>query len=329
MSNKEYRALDKASYSLLKRLDEFGPRNFSKSFKVEGDSIDFGSYVDCIMFTPENASEEYYFESIEKPTNQVLELADHIINFCEQQQFSLNDYIDDPTGVLPFANELNLFGSTKDSDKRIAKFNNDLFWNYLKARRDGIGKTILSIDIKSEAEEAISIIKEHDKTSYIFYISGNKEAFNQMQITGEIEGVELKIMLDRVIFDHDKKRIIPYDLKCTDMRQVNFPYWYKKMRYYLQSALYYAILKDYAEEHYPEYTVDNFRFIVYSRSDKFPFVWYVPSLLINQGLLGFTDDRGGFRKGIVQLLKEYKYYRDTGNFNIEVTFIENAELDLT
>lgn len=328
LSNKEYRGLDMPSYSLLKRLDEFGPRNFTKSFKIEGDSIDFGSYVDCILFTPEVAEEEFYFEAIEKPTGQVLELADYIVNYCYENKFSLNDYIGDPDVVLFFANNLSLFGSIKDSDKRIAKFDNDVFWNYLSSKRDAYGKTILSIDIKSEAEEALEILRSHNKTTEIFFPSGNKEAINQLQLVSSINGVQVKAMLDRVIVDHDNKKVYAYDLKCTDVRQITFPYWFKKMKYYLQASLYTAMLAQYVEESLPGYTLEPFRFIVYSRSDKYPFVWKVSSKMLENGLFGFYDERGVYNKGIKQLLSEYKYYVDNNNFNIEVEFIENDELEL-
>lgn len=322
LSNKEYRGLDMPSYSLLKRLDEFGPRNFTKSFKVEGDAIDFGSYVDCVMFTPENAEEEFYFEAIEKPTGQILELADYIDgNLDPNLELNVEQ-------VCEIADELGLFGGVKDHDKRIAKFNIDVFWNYLKSRKDAIGKTILSIDIKGEAEESIEIIKGHEKTKDVFYLSGDEEGINQMQLIGSIRGVLTKVMLDRVVINHRVRTIAAYDLKCTDMRQVNFPYWFIKMKYYLQASLYNAMLTMWAAENYPEYTVEQFRFIVYSRSDKYPFIWKVSDSMLENGLFGYTDAKGMYHKGIEQLTKEYKYYKDTGNFSIEMEFIENSELEL-
>ena len=325
LSNKEYRGLDMPSYSLLKRLDEFGPRNFTKSFKIEGDSIDFGSYVDCILFTPEVAEEEFYFEAIEKPTTQLLELADYIVNNLMDR---FDNYYKNNEATEDLSRAIGLFGSIKDYDKRVAKFDNDLFWNYLASKRDALGKTILSIDIKSEAAEALEILKSHNKTTEIFFPNGNKEAINQLQLVSSINGVQVKAMLDRVIVDHDNKKVYAYDLKCTDVRQITFPYWFKKMKYYLQASLYTAMLAQYVEESLPGYTLEPFRFIVYSRSDKYPFVWKVSSKMLENGLFGFYDERGIYNKGIKQLLAEYKYYVDNNNFNIEAEFIENDELEL-
>jgi len=327
LSNKEYRGLDVPSYSLLKRLDEFGPRNFTKSFKVEGDAIDFGSYVDCIMFTPEVAEEEFYFEAIEKPTAQLLELANAAYERLVESLVEIKT-VEAEEVILDLVKELNLFGSIKDESKIIAKFDTDLFWNYIQTKIDSIGKTVLSISIKSEAEEALLIIKSHEKTKDIFYLSGDEEGINQMQLTGSIRGVLTKVMLDRVVINHKTKTIAAYDLKCTDMRQVNFPYWFIKMKYYLQASLYNAMLTMWAAENYPEYTVEQFRFIVYSRSDKFPFIWKVSDSMLENGLFGYTDAKGMYHKGIEQLTKEYKYYKDTNNFSIEMEFIENSELEL-
>lgn len=322
MSNKEYRGLDMPSYSLFKRLDEFGPRNFTKSFKVEGDSIDFGSYVDCVKFTPEEVEERFYFESIEKPTGQIQELADYIF-YNKDPMLDLN--IED---MCLIADELGLFGSIKDHSKRISKFNTLEYWNYLAALKASDGKIILSTAIKDEAIDAIEILNNHAKSRDIFYMSGNKEAINQLQLIGTVLGIEVKAMLDRVIIDHEAKTVTGYDLKCTEMRQIMFPYQFRKMRYYLQASLYNALLLLFTKQTYPEYTIEPFKFLVWSRSDKYPFVWKVSDSMLVNGWFGFTDERGKYNKGIKQLLREYKYYKDNDSFNIELEFIENNELEI-
>ena len=322
MSNKEYRGLDMPSYSLIKRLDDFGPRNFTKSFKIEGDPIDFGLYVDCMMFTPEEENEMFYVESIEKPTNQLLELANYIIYNLSPDQELTNEYVES------LSSDLKLFGSTKDREKRIANFNNDLFWNYIKVMRLNHGKIILSNYVKNEALEAIDILTNHVKTRHLFSMSEGQESLHQLQLTAKIGATEVKVMLDKVIIDHNKKVVSGYDLKCTDVRQITFPYWFKKMKYYLQASLYNLLLLFYTEQFYPGYTVDQFRFIVYSKSDKYPFVWKVSDSMLQNGWFGFTDEKGVYHKGVDKLLKEYTYYKESNNFDIEVDFIENSEMEL-
>ena len=259
---------------------------------------------------------------MKKPTAQLLELADYISNSLDPNIEFDNEYI------CQVADDLKLFGSVKDHAKRIAQFDNETFWNYLQSRKEAYGKTILSIDIKSEALEALEILRSHSKTTEIFFPNGNKEAINQLQLVSSINGVQVKSMMDRIIVDHDEKKVYVYDLKCTDVRQITFPYWFKKMKYYLQASLYTAMLAQYVEESLPGYTLEPFRFIVYSRSDKYPFVWKVSSKMLENGLFGFYDERGIYNKGIKQLLAEYKYYVDNNNFNIEAEFIENDELEL-
>ena len=98
------------------------------------------------------------------------------------------------------------------------------------------------------------------------------------------------------------------------------------MKYYLQSSLYSSILIGWAKENYPDYTVSEFKFIVYSRADRYPFVWVVSDTMLNDGFYGFTDYKNQQIKGIKQLLEDYYFYVQTEQFNIEREFIENNEM---
>lgn len=328
ISEKEYRGVKRPSSSLLKRIDNIGPKAIMYEFKGQSEPMEFGDLVDCLLLQPEELDNKFYFEAVEKPTGQVLKLADYVIDMCKKEDIPVAHLIHDNDSISQISDALKLFGSVKVPETRIKQFDNDLFWGYLKAKNESEGKTVFTPDTLDDANDAIVILKTHAKTAHLFNPKGEVEVINQMKLAGEVNSKGVKAMLDKVIIDHDRKLITPYDLKCTDVKQRSFPYIFIKMKYYLQSALYTTMLVTWAKEMYPDYTVDEFKFIVYSRADKYPFVWVASDSWINNGYHGFTDYKGNNIKGVVELLEEYYFYVNNQEFEIEKEFIENDELYL-
>ena len=143
ISESEYRGLPMPSYSLLKRIDESGPRALKYSKKYDSEAIDFGSLLDCKLLCPSEFNNKFYFDATEKPTAQLLELADYICDNWDITQTITKDM------VLDLSSKLELFGGVKNEVKRLAKFDNDLFWNYIDARESSLGKTVFTPDTLS------------------------------------------------------------------------------------------------------------------------------------------------------------------------------------
>jgi hypothetical protein len=330
ISEQEYRGINIPSYSLLKAINDSGPKVINSPKEFSSDSIDLGSLVDCIIFTPDEVDNRFYSKPIEKPTAQVLQLADslfeglqsELIEPSDIQLFQENEY----KLVFDKISELSLFGNIKDLKKVEAKFNTPLFWNYLKALIDANGKTIISPELMEEANEIVTNLKMGSKTSKIFNnfsaINPNK-VLNQLQFIIEVEGKAVKGMLDTVIIDHVNKKIKPYDLKVTEYRQKSFKYQFKSMKYYLQAALYQEAMHEFKDNNYPDYEVENFRFIVYSRSDRYGYIWQVSDEWLQ---VGFNGDKENNIVGIKELLKDYYYYVENEEFVIERDIFENPEL---
>lgn len=326
ITEQEYRGLPMPSYSLLKKLDDHGPRSIGRKYTFESESVDFGSLLDCKLLTPEIFADKFYFESVDKPTGQALELANHLVNFCNENQLSLNDYINDPDEVLPFADQLSLFGSVKDPAKRKEKFDNDLFWNYLIAKQASKGKTVFTPDIEQECIQAEQIIRTHNKSSFLFQEEDDVEIITQLIIIAPINGTPVRGMLDIVKIDHKKKTITPYDLKATEYRQVNFPIQFRRMKYYLQGGVYTLLLKYFFKNLIASgYTVDNFCFLVYSRSDRYPFIWQMSDQWIIDAQDGFSDHEG-YHKGVLALVGDYAFYMENNFFEVDRIIAENHYL---
>ena len=323
ISESEYRGLPMPSYSLLKRIDESGPRALKYSKKYDSEAIDFGSLLDCKLITAHEFDNKFYFDATEKPTGQLLELADYICNNLDITQEITIDT------VLDLSVDLNLFGSTKDEQKRIDKFNTDLFWNYIDAKESALGKTVFTPDTLSECCEAEMIIKSHPNTSWIFNPSKDIEVLTQVMLVTEINGTEVKIMADIVILDHLNKTVTPYDLKATEMHMPAFKHHFVKMGYYLQGSLYKEAVSNWMRDELQlGYALEDFKFIVYSRSDKFPFIWNMGSEWHKKGLYGFENVFGEKEKGVYELLDDYIFYSQNPEVEVDRQFIENKILEL-
>jgi hypothetical protein len=332
ITESEYRGLPLPSYSLLKRIGESGPRALKYAKKYDSEAIDFGSLLDCKLLCPEEFNNKFYFDATEKPTAQLLELADEI---CRIRADGLS-YADDALGVLSVADNLNLFGSVKEVSKRIAKFDNDLFWNYLKAKQDSVGKTVFTPDTLSECAEAEQILKTHPNTAWLFKPTKNLEVLTQVMIITNINGVDVKTMLDVVVINHDNETITPYDLKATEMHQPAFKNHFRKMGYYLQGSLYKEVLANYIRVDHDlcskflndRYTLEDFKFIVWSRSDKYPFIWNMGSEWHKKGLNGFENIYGEHEKGVYELLDDYIFYSEHPEVEVDRSIVENQMLEL-
>jgi len=319
VTEREYRGVKLPSYSLLKRLDNLGPKAILTEFKGGSEVMEFGDLLDTLLLQPEELDNKFYFKPIEKPKPQLQDLADFIIN-----KYNKNPANEE---ILELSKDLNLFGRQKD-ETRLKTFDVDEFWNYIEAKREANGKTVFSPKTLDDANTAIAILKTHEKTSHLFKESDDIEHIDQLKLCTIIDDMEVKGMLDKVILNHKEKIITPYDLKATDVKQRSFPYIFNKMKYYLQSSLYHRMIVDWAKEYYPDYTVEEFKFIVYSRADRYPFVWVVSDSVLNNGFYGYTDYKEKKIKGVVELLTEYYYYMNSENFIIEKEFVENSQLYL-
>lgn len=316
ISEEDYRGLDMPSSSLFKGLDEYGPTVLKYPKKYDSEDIIFGDLVDCMLLTPERTNEKFYNVTIEKPTGQLLILAKHVLENL--------DNITENT-VLAEIETLNLWKIIKDTDKKIAKFNIPLFWNYIKAAKESENKIIVSPEIYEEALNAVQILKTHQKTNNLF---NKPDCINQCKFKFFYKGIWIKVMLDKLIIDHENAIIYPLDLKCTSVRQKNFRYIFQKLKYYLQGSLYRFAVNWWAQENYPEYQVSDFKFIVYSRSNRYPFIRNMQDEWYTKGLFGFEDSEGRYYKGINDLIKDYKFYKENQDCNIEREFVINDELNI-
>lgn len=317
ITEQEYRDCPYVSYSLLKDLDTVGPSVLigEKQFKTST-AIDFGNLLDDLLTNPEGIEDKYYLGEIDKPTGQLLELAEEVLNTFDDavQMTNIN--------ILGIADNLQLFGSTKAIEKRIAQFDKEIFWNYLNTVTQNKGKIILDRVSYNNALELLSTFKQHPFTRDIF--NNDFEKLYQLKLYKHFPDVSLKGMLDNVLIDHKAKKVYPFDIKTGELWPDNFIVNFIRNKYYLQGGLYKFLLEckviEYnegklASEHY---TVENFRFIYgSSKMTSYPLVWEMDENWYKAAWEGTTRF-----KGLKQLIEDYVWYNQNQIFDVKRNFYE-------
>lgn len=318
ITEQEYRNLPCPSYSLLKRLAKNGKKALTEEVVFKNpELLTFGDLVDCMLFTPEEVEEKFYFKPIKYPTGQIKELADYVVTKYPDKDYTIESILQD-------SKDLNIFGRKKD-ETRITTFDIDDFWNYIDHVHEAKGKKIFSEETKEKADYACSILCTSEKSAWMFQdLPEGEEFIDQMKIVFPYIVKKLKVMLDKTHINHNNKTIQPIDLKCTEFRLKSFPYVFVDQMYYLQATTYTLALRWLTrnDERYKNYTVLPFKFLVYSKYDQDVHIWTANKDWLNVGLVG----KEGMKRiaGVNDLLTDYVNYVKK-DYNVETFITENKE----
>ena len=304
MSETEYRNDPAVSYSLLKDLDTIGPSVLvMDSIKKESQAFDFGNLVDDLLTDSKDIENKYFMGEITKPTGQQLELADEVINtFFSSIQMSKH-------AILEIADRMKLFGSTKNIEKRIAQFDNEVFWSYLEVMDANRGKIVLDRVSYNNALELVGTFKTHPFTKDIFK-EDDREKVYQLKLFAEIYGVNTKGMLDLVTINFKDKTIQPIDIKTGENWPGSFPFNFIRNKYYLQGGLYSRLLFI----NYPDFKILPFIFIYgSSKMTSYPLLWRMSHKWEYAAWEGVENKF----KGLTQLYDDYKWYQNNLIFDMK------------
>jgi hypothetical protein len=141
-----------------------------------------------------------------------------------------------------------------------------------------------------------------------------------MQVEGyTIDGHPFKSMLDKVIIDHDKKIIQPYDLKCTWSVENFYEEYYLYRRAYIQAYLYYHAmlhLTENPDRPYHDYKVERLKFIVCDSTNYYqPLIYTLDEGDMTDAYQGFVH-KGRTYPGVGDLIQALKWCVSTNTWNI-------------
>lgn len=318
ISEREYRLLLLRSYSSVKDFLQSRLKYYKKYILLEkvednreqdGDDIRFGSIVDCLKFTPEEFEDKYQISTSEKPSGQMLSFVEELGKLTKK---NTNDF-----GVvccdidLMLNQAYDLVGFKRDKletikEKFLVKKEGYDYYLELKDRGD---KIVITTEELQWAQGLVEYMNKHPHTRDIMnLVNGDKyKIIDQLKLKGVINGMEFKMMSDRVVFNEIDKVITPLDLKVMGNNEM-FPFNYLKLKYYIQNAVYVYLLR----QNFPDYKVKPLAFITidkYRQND--PVIVRTTEKQFQEALNGFSID-GRKYKGLFQAIEELKWHEESG-----------------
>tara|TARA_R110000782_G_scaffold30983_6_gene76819 strand:+ start:6224 stop:7276 length:1053 start_codon:yes stop_codon:yes gene_type:complete len=325
----QYRAIPMDSSSSIKEFSQDRKKYYKKYYlkeKIEekdNAAANMGRIVETLLMEPHLFDEYFYMSACAAtPTGLMLE-------FVEALYRVTRDSVDAEGKVTKNFDELtleayNLSGFKIKYDAVIGKFLNSdssIYYNEIRMVRTKNLIVVNSLEI-SIAEKIVEKLKSNSTTGPIVNLvnSSRYTIVDQMKIEGyKIDDLPLKSMLDKVIIDHDKKLITPYDLKCTWSVENFYEEYYLYRRAYIQAYLYYrAMLKlsDDEESEYYGYTVEYLKFIVCDSTNYYqPLIYTIDIDDMLDAYNGFTH-KGRNYPGVGNLISALNWCKETDTWNI-------------
>jgi len=309
----QYRAVMMDSSSSLKEFSQDRKKYYKKYFlgeKVEdkdSSAANMGRIVETLLMEPHLFDDKFYMSSCTStPTGLMLDFVEALYKCTELATNEEGKVVIDFSELSLEAYHISGFKIKYEAvmNKFIGS-DAELYYNEIRTVRSK-NLTVVNTTEISIAEKIVEQLKTNSTTGPIVNLvnSARYEIIDQMQVEGyTIDGHPFKSMLDKVVIDHDKKTIQPYDLKCTWSVENFYEEYYLYRRAYIQAYLYYFamlhLVKD-EDSPYYGYVVEYLKFIVCDSTN------YYQPLIYTLGI----DDMGDAYKGFVHKGRTYPGVQD-------------------
>lgn len=325
MTKEEYFNLDAVNCSLISALATHpqAAKRILDGEKKTSPGLNFGSLVDCLVFTLDEFTKEFYVGKFSRPADKLGELIDAYINIKEN--IFKNDYdVTGPNEIILAAREKTQYQMNWKNDTIIEKVK-PLIDSYLLDLSDANSRTIIENEQLEKAQNVVETLKTNEFTKGIFNSHPNPndiEIITQHVLIFFENGIDFKCMLDRFFIHKSTNSIFPYDLKTyTESFKSN----YYKYKYYYQAALYSHALK----VTYPQYKICPFRFIAADSDNiKPPIIYEVPQKHINIAEFGGRFNDGYYRPGWRQLAENLIWHKNNNKWDYTYEQYNNNGIEI-
>lgn len=326
-SEKEYRAIKMNSSSSLK---EFAT-NRKKYYKryVLGEEVEdeetkaltMGRVVETKLIEPELFDERFFPSVCESvPTGMMLGFVEALYKHTKAATNKEGEVTRNFDEIIEDAYKDSEYKISLD---RVVKsfFGSDAEVYYQEIREvRSKGLTVISLQDAANADKIVEQLQNDPFIGPIVNLvrSARYDIYNQLQIEGvEVNGLQLKGMLDKVIVDHTDKIIQVYDLKCSWAVENFYTEYYLYRRGDIQAGVYHALANAHFAELIEEgYVVKPPMFIVCDSTAYFaPLVYVLSEEDITDAFTGFTYKDRQY-KGINDIIDDLKWAIDNDVWNI-------------
>lgn len=315
ITRENYREFNAVNFSKLSTLS-FNPALVNKE-KKESEALDFGSLFDCLITDADRFNDEYIVSDVEKPTAQLGEFLDLFLS-CQLE--TIEEKYDYAYDEMKLRNP-----KLRDKKEKFVERLEKEAKPYLTFLVSSKDKKVVS---KADYNLAVLMrdsLYSNQFTSPYFNMSFDWETQFQIPLLGEMEGIEYKGLLDMILINHARKKIIPIDIKTTGEYPNAFQKSVKKWNYLLQASLYW----DLVQLNYPDYEIDDFLFFVSSKVlPEKPYIWKADwsarNLGKNGGILGDGTKMMGYR----ELAENLQWHERSGLWEYPRATYENRGINL-
>lgn len=275
-----YRKMPELSYSIISRFQSVGFDIEKLQESLSSPSLVFGSAVDAIIT---GGSEEFdkTFMVVDLPN--IPESASNCVKVIWNKYKDTYKHLNEiPMDVLNTELQLNGFwpNNRYSAQARINGFFKNPVENYYQINYISENKTIINTELHNQILQAVNTLKTSSATKDYFAEDNpwdnSIERLYQLKFRADLNGVGYKCMMDECIVLHDKKLIIPIDLKTScSCEEKDFYINWLKWHYQLQSRLYVRILRANLDkdEYFKDFKILNYRFIICNKDSYSPLVW--------------------------------------------------------
>lgn len=292
------------SYSSLSRLAQ-SPKAYKNRTSPSGEALNLGKAVDILLTEEDIFHDEFYIMTAAKPSSEMM------IKYVEAM-------LEKPDHEYAFEQSGYKKKITEDKWEKEGKS----YYDAIKACK---GKTVLSYEQYTQCMAVVTQLKTNRYTKRYFIHKSKLPDFIEIKWQFihyfSYQGNALKVKLDLVVIDHKAKRIIPIDIKTTGKPVMAFKSSYRSYKYYLQGIMYFRGVQNWADEHYPEYTVANFAFLVAEMASyNEPVIFIMSDEDLKTAEEGGTTSTGYEVKGLKQLLYELEQHKnlDMWDYPLEI-----------
>jgi len=324
MSEENYYAREEISNSDLNEL-KVSPRRFlmrkQQEMQTKSGAMQLGTLIHMFTLEPD----KFIMADVEPVGGK---MGEYIKAYFElekggMEESKIADLAYTHSGYKPtHSKPATVLKSFKNKEENVA------FYEFLKSAD---GKIAINNKDKQILEGCLTSLRGHVVANKLLFSTpeGNVETFSEDEIYFTQHDVNCKSKLDRLIVDHDKKTVTVVDLKTTssqvygdctplpkklktgilirDWHVTGFMYSCIQYNYHRQLAFYMRA----AASKYPDYKVDSFIVAVDTKGSYDTAVFKLPEEWIIEG-----------NNDIQCLLSEYKYYKETNNFNVKQGYEE-------
>lgn len=244
------RGISNSSLSLINTSQGGSPRFFKMYLdgKIENKkkslSLENGSLIHEYCEKPD----EFAISTVEKPNQSIINVAEQ---YCLIRDVCIGESTDD---ILIKAARLAGYYNNYKDDTLLKTLKKTNIFEYIEEVDRNHGKHIITLDQKNTIEGCIKALQSHPKCRELLFDESNYEVIHEMEIYFLYKNLRCKARLDKVIIDHNNKKITLIDLKTTSKRIQFFRESWEFWHYYRQPAYYKLALSI----KYPGYKVEVF-----------------------------------------------------------------------